>query len=104
MFGELDRGNHIGEPRNPDVVELAHERRIYLAAAGQIAAANFAAEQQVQRVTRRVRDSDDDVGVHDIVDQRNMLIPDALDIVFAIAVTQHGRAFGGFHCRDFSGM
>ena len=37
--------------------------------------------------------ADHDVGVHHVVDQRNVLVADALDIVLAIAVVEHGRAF-----------
>ena len=52
MLGELDGGYDISEPGNANVVELPHERRIDLAAAGQIATTDFAAEQQVQRIAR----------------------------------------------------
>ena len=58
-----------------------------------IRAPDIAAEEQVERVARAIRHADHDVGVHDVVDQRDVLVADALDVVLAIAVLEHGRTF-----------
>ena len=93
MLGELDRGDDVGKSRDADVVELAHDLRIDLAPPRQVGAPGIAAEEQVERVARVVRHADHDVGVHHVVDQRDVLVADALDVVLAIAVLEHGRTF-----------
>ena len=37
--------------------------------------------------------ADYEVGVHHVVDERDVLVADALDVVLAVAVAQHRRAF-----------
>ena len=37
------------------------------------------------------------VGVHDVVDQRDVLVPDALDVVLAEPVQQHRGTLPGLH-------
>ncbi len=96
MLRELDGPDDVGEPRDTDVVELAHELGVELAPPGEIRAADFAAEQLIEAVACRVRYGDDGIGVHDVVDQRDVLVADALDVVLAVAVAQHGRAFERF--------
>src|SRR3954469_15840618 len=93
VLRELDRGDDVGKPRDADIVELADHLGIDLAPSGEIAPAGIAAEEQVEPIARCVRDADHQVGVHDVVDERDVLVPDALDIVLAIAVLEHGRAF-----------
>ena len=83
----------LASPGDPDVVELAHDLGIDLAPARHIGAPCIAAEEQVESVARVVGHADHDVGVHDVVDQRDVLVADALDVVLAIAVLEHGRAF-----------
>ncbi len=46
------------------------------------------------------RDGHGVVGVHDVVDERDVLVADALDVVVAVPVVEHGRAFEGFHGHD----
>src|SRR5688572_22005452 len=86
MLGELDSSDNVCKPGNSDVFELPDDFRINLAAAGQVVAADFAAEQKVQPVARGVGDPDYDVRVHDVVDERNMLVADALNVVLAVSV------------------
>src|SRR6266853_1187387 len=77
--GELDGRHDVGEPGDADIVELAHERGVERAAAGEIATADVGAEQLIERIARRVRDADHDIGVHDVVNQRDVLVADALN-------------------------
>ena len=58
----------------------------------QIGPARLGVEQQVELVADPVGDRDDEVRVHHVVDQRDVLVADALDVVLAIAVLEHGRA------------
>src|SRR5438552_18483101 len=95
MLGDLYRGDDIREPGNADIVESSHHVRVELAASGQVAAPDIAAEQQIERVAGQIRYADDDVGIHDVVDQGNMLVTDALDIVLAVTI-EIGRA----SCRE----
>ena len=48
----------------------------------------------------RSLDADDEVGVGDVVDQRHVLVADALDVVVAEAVVEHGRALEGLDGND----
>jgi hypothetical protein len=52
-------------------------------------------EQDVERVGVAVADVDDDVGVHDVVDQRDVLVADPLDVVFAEPVPEQRWALEG---------
>ena len=62
------------------------------AAFDEVAAAVIGVEQHVEFVGRLVGDRDDDVGVGDVVDQRDVLVTDALDVVLAEPVLEHRRA------------
>ena len=93
MLGELDRGDDVRQPGNADIVELADQFRIDLPPPAEVTAAAFAAEQQVERVAGGIRHADNDIGIHHVVDQRDMLVADPLDVVLAMAVVEHGRAF-----------
>ena len=81
----------------PEIPKLSN-RRIsagsILRRSGEIVAAALVAEQQIERIARRIRHRDHDVGIHDVVDEWNVLVADALDVVLAVAVAEHGRAFG----------
>ena len=48
--------------------------------------------QHVEFVGGDVADGAHDIGVHHVVDQRDVLVADALDVVFAVPVLEHGRA------------
>ena len=61
-------------------------------AVGQVAEAVVGVEQHVELVGGPVADGHDDVGVHHVVDQRDVLVADALDVVLAEAVLEHRRA------------
>ena len=67
--------------------------RIDGAAAGQVLAPGSRVEQRVQPVAIAVRDADHGVGVHHVLDQRDVLVADPLDVVGPVAVIEHGRAF-----------
>src|SRR5205823_5240233 len=66
----------------------------------QIVAPGLRAEQQIELVGDAVGDADDDIGVHHVMYQRNMLVADALDVVLAIAIVEHGRTLQRLDRRD----
>ena len=55
-------------------------------------AGRLGAEQHVEPVGRAVGDRERHVGVHHVVDQRDVLVADPLDVVLAEAVAEQGRA------------
>src|SRR4029077_20947038 len=67
--------------------------RIDLPSPADVTATAFAAEQQVESVARRIRAPDHDIGIHHVVNERDVLVADPLDVVLAVAVVEHGRAF-----------
>src|SRR3954469_11723692 len=96
MLGELDGGDDVRQPGNTDIVELAYQFRIDLPPPAEVSAAALAAEQQVERIAGGMRHADNDIGIHDVVDERDMLVADPLDVVLAMAVVEHGRTFDRF--------
>ena len=62
--------------------------------------ARIGVEQGVERVGRTVADRDDVVGVHHVVDQRDVLVADALNVVVTEAVLQHRRTLERFDRHD----
>ena len=58
------------------------------------APADGAREEDAEPVGRAVGDREGDVRVQHVVDQRDVLVPDPLDVVLAEAVAQHRRALG----------
>src|SRR5262245_66552554 len=95
MLGDLYRGDDIREPRDADIVEGTHHIRVDLAPSDEVAASGIAAEQQIERIAGQIGNADDEVGVHDVVDQRNMLVADTLDFVVSITLQRHGWTCGG---------
>ena len=57
----------------------------------QVLAALRRVEEHVELVGGDVADRAHDVGVHHVVDQRDVLVADALDVVLAVAVLEHRR-------------
>src|SRR5579885_248727 len=96
----LDRRQHVRNAGETEAVEALHQRRIDTAAVREIALTRIAVEQQIERIRAAVRDTDHDVRVQDIVNERDVLVADALDVVLAIAVHEHGRTFHGLHGDD----
>jgi hypothetical protein len=70
----------------------------------EVLAAGVGVEEGVEFVGRLVGDGDDDVGVGDVVDQRDVLVADALDVVFAEAVLEHRRALERFDGDDLGAV
>src|SRR6266436_3288591 len=81
-----------------------HIVSVDFAAPDQVAAPGIAAEQQVEGIARQIRYTDDEVGIHDVVDQRNMLVADTLDVVLAVSIAKHRRAFESLGRDDFRAM
>ena len=66
----------------------------------QVGAAGVGVEQHVELVGGSIAHGDDDVGVHDVVDERHVLVADALDVVLAEAVLEQRRALQGLGGHD----
>ena len=60
----------------------------------------FGIKHQVQAVCCLITDRGHQVSIHHVVDQRNMFVANSLDIVFAVAVVQHGWTFERFDRND----
>ena len=60
--------------------------------------ADVGIRENVQGVGGPVRDGDDYVGCHHVVDERHVLVADSLDVVLPEAVVQQCRALEGFDC------
>ena len=78
--------------REAEVGERVDHVGVDALAADEVGAAGVGVEQHVELVGGAIADADDDVGVHHVVDQRDVLVADALDVVLAEAVLQHRRA------------
>ena len=81
IFGELDCRQHIADARQAQRIERADECRVDATSLNQIVTANIGVEQQVEAVGRGLGNRRDEVGVHHVVDERHVLVADALDIV-----------------------
>jgi len=62
----------------------------------EICPSGLGVERQIQLIGCLIGDTDDDVGVRDVVDQWDVLVADALNVVLAVPVLEHRRAFQGF--------
>ena len=72
--------------------EQPHRGGIDAGPVDQLIPARRRVEQNVERVGAHVADRHDVVGVHHVVDQRDVLVAYALDVVLAVAVLQQGGA------------
>ncbi len=57
-------------------------------------------EQNVEPVRRIVTDADNEIGVRHIVDERNVFVANALNVVVAKTVVEHRRAFERLDTND----
>ena len=96
----LDGAQQVGDPGQAEAGEAVHQRRGPALARHKIGLALAAVEQQVEGVRALIGDADHQVAVHDVVDERHVLVADALDVVRAVAVVEQGRAFDRFDHRD----
>ena len=92
QLGGPDRGQHVADATSPKCCSVCEHRLRHQPAVGEVAETVVGVEHHVQLVGGPVADRDDDVGVHHVVDQRDVLVADALDVVLAEAVLQHRRA------------
>jgi hypothetical protein len=74
--------------------------RIRLLAVDEVIATDLVIKQKIQSIAGGVGYRDHDIRVHHIVNERNVLVPDTLDVVLAIAVVEHRWAFKRFDSRD----
>ena len=69
----------------------------------QIAQTFVGVEQHVEFVSGAIRNVDHQIGIQHVVDERNVFVADALDVVLAVAVLEHRRALerlDGDHARQ----
>ena len=100
IFRQLHRGDDVADAGDAEGAEPGDQSGIDAAPLDEVLAALVGVEERQQRVGRVIADADDDVGVHDVVDQRHVLVADALDVVLAEAVHEQGRAFDRLDRRD----
>ncbi len=99
-LGGLDRGEHVADRREPEVLKRRHDVGGHALRPGEVLAPGVGVEEGVEFVGRLVGDRHHDVGVHHVVDDRDVLVADALDVVLAESVLEHRRAFEGFDGDD----
>ena len=92
QLGGRDRGEHVADRREPEVAQRAQHPAGDSRRSARYAEPIVAGEHHLEVVGGSVADRDDDVGVHHVVDQRDVLVADALDVVLAEAVGEHRRA------------
>ena len=93
VLRDLDRAEHVADAREAERGQARRRRPSGDAAAlGEVAAPDVGVEQHAEPVGGAVGDRERDVGVQDVVDQRDVLVADPLDVVLAEAVAEHRRA------------
>ena len=96
QLGNLDGCNHVADCRETKMLEHLQDVLRYTFAFMQIAQTFVGVEQHVEFVSSAIRNVDDQIGIHHVVDERNVFVADALDVVLAITVLEHGRALQRF--------
>ena len=92
QLGDLDRGDCIADRRQSEMLQLVDDRGGDADGFGEMPPSGGSVEEHVELVGRSVADTHDHIGVHHVVDQRDVLVADALDVVLAVAVLEHRRA------------
>ena len=88
----LDRAEDVADAREAERRQLREHVGGHVPAPREVLAAEVGAEEEAEPVGRAIRDRDRHVGVHHVVDQRDVLVADPLDVVLAEAVVEHRRA------------
>ena len=71
---------------------------------GKVLLASRSIEEHVEFVGGTIGDADNNIGVHHVVNQRDVLVTDALDVVFAKTVLEHCRALKCFDGNNLSSV
>ena len=87
VLRRLDRAEHVADAREAERRQPV-ENAVRHAASTQIATPAVGPEQDSETIGRPIGDRQGDVRVHDVVDQRDVLVADALDVVLAEAVVE----------------
>jgi hypothetical protein len=95
---QLDGRDHVGDRREAEVVE-GYEHVIADTTTAEELPPLLRSEDHVEGIGHRVGDAHDDVGTRSVVDQRDMLVPNALDVVLAEAALEQRRALERFDDR-----
>src|SRR6266542_2331516 len=93
----LDRGQDVADRRQPERGERLDHVRRHAVPRGQVLPPHRRVQQPVHVVRGHVGDRGHRVGVHHVVDEWDVLVADALDVVLAEPVRQHCRAFQRLH-------
>ena len=92
----LDGREDVGDRREAEVFEAVDEFFFDAAARGEVFATGFGVIEGEGVVGGFVGERQDEVGVHDVVNEWDVFVADALDVVIAEAVVAERRAFEGF--------
>ena len=66
----------------------------------QVVTTSRSVEQHIELISCTVGNRSNDVGVHHVVNKRNVLVANSLNVVLAKTVFQHGWALKGFDSND----
>ena len=93
-LGAGDRGEDVADGREPEVTQRVQDAGRD-ASAGEVGQPLGLVDHDLEVVGRPVAHRGDEVVAHHVVDQRHVLVADALDVVLAEAVLEQGRALEG---------
>ena len=96
----FNRREQVAQRRQAEVGQTLHQPGVDAASLNEVLASFGGIEQHQQLVGMAVADRGDHIGIHDVVDVRDVLVTDALDVMFAKAVVEQGRTFGRFDRDD----
>ncbi len=82
------------------MLELGNQGGVEPELVGQVLPPDLGLEHQVELIGHLVADGDHDIGVVHVVDQRDVFVADALDVVLAKAVLEHRRTLERFDSHD----
>ena len=91
VLGGLDGREHVADARQAQGGQVVDRLLRHPAPLGEVGVADLGVEEDAQLVGRPVGDRQRHVRGHHVVDQRDVLVADALDVVLAEPVAEHRR-------------
>src|SRR5262249_60037850 len=104
MPGDLDGGDDVGQSRDADIVKGPDRISVDLSPSCQISPPDISPEQHIERISCQIRYAYDNVRVHHVVNERNVLVANALDVVLAVSIAQHGGALERLDSNDLAAV
>ena len=104
VFGGLDGGEDVGDGGESEVFEALDEFGFHAAAVDEVVASGVGVVEGEGVVGGLVGEAKDEVGVHDVVDEGDVFVADALDVVIAESVVEECRAFEGLDRDGFGAV